>query len=152
LYPSCRKKGFETLASSAVVLKEGKPTIERGKHRKMPDRFVPNDHQTSLGHMLRLNSYMGLHHQIAEQNTTRSQHTLHQIVKQNGYIKQQLQQDYERSKSQNVKLCPCALHSDSTQRKEQCPGRRRSMINRGESLKHACSTKEKIKSTLEAHA
>jgi hypothetical protein len=30
-------------------LKEGKPTIERGKHRKMPNRFVPNDHQTSLG-------------------------------------------------------------------------------------------------------
>ncbi len=101
--------------------------------------------------MLRLNSYMGLHHQIAEQNTTRSQCALHQIVKQNGYTKQQLLQDYERSKSQNVK-CSCALHSDSTQRKEQCPGRRRSMINRGESLKHACSTKEKIKSTLEAHA
>jgi hypothetical protein len=86
-----------------------------------------------------------------EQNTTRSQCALHQIVKQNGHIKQQLLQDYERSKSQNVKLCSCALHSDSTQRKEQCPGRR-SMINRGESLKHACSTKEKIKSTLEAHA
>jgi hypothetical protein len=49
LYPSCRKKGFETLASSAVVLKEEKPTIERGKHRKTPNRFVPNDHPTSLG-------------------------------------------------------------------------------------------------------
>jgi len=102
--------------------------------------------------MFRLDSYMGLHHQIVEQNTTRSQCAFHQIVKQNGYIKQQLLQDYERSKSQNVK-CSCALHSDSTQRKEQFPGRRRrSMINRGESLKHACSTNEKIKSTLEAHA
>jgi hypothetical protein len=30
-------------------LKEEKPTIERGKHKKTPNRFVPNDHQTSLG-------------------------------------------------------------------------------------------------------
>jgi hypothetical protein len=62
---------------------------------------------------------MGLHYQIVEQNTTRSQCALHQIVRQNGYIKQQLLQAYERSKSQNVKLCSCALHSDPTQRKEE---------------------------------
>jgi hypothetical protein len=57
-------------------------------------------------------------------------------------------------RDQNHKMWSCAfvLYIQTPPKEKKCPGRRRSPINRGESLKHACSTKEKIKSTLEVHA